>query len=71
MEEPFILYLYHLSPVQRLLNRSAFNWITRQKFWKSSWKPIEERDDLLKVELGSLVVDWGEDLPLFLANLLV
>jgi hypothetical protein len=51
-DEPFILYLYHLSPVQRLLNRSAFNFITRQTFLKSSWKQIEERDDLIKVELG-------------------
>jgi hypothetical protein len=52
-DEPFILYLYHLSPVQRLLNRSAFNFITRQTFLKSSWKQIEERDDLIKVELGT------------------
>jgi hypothetical protein len=53
IEEPFIFYLYHLSPVQRLLNRSAFNFFTRQTFVTSSWRQIEARDDLIKVELGT------------------
>lgn len=54
VEQPILLYVHHLSPVQRLLNRSTFNFFTRQNISASSKHIEEERDDLIKVELGTL-----------------
>ena len=51
-EEPIILFVYHLSAIQRLLNRATFNILTNQNFVLNSSREINERDDLIKIEIG-------------------
>ena len=52
-EQPIVLLMYHLSPIQRLLNRSAFNLFTYRSLTGNSLGRIDERDDILRIEIGA------------------
>jgi len=53
-EKPVICLVKHLSPIERLLNRSAFDSATES--YSSSRFPSLTEKDLLRVEIGKTIV---------------